>query len=56
MKERGFTMFPYLDDHIVVSERHQAEQAFTTLHCLIEELGLLVNKDKYVPPLRSLMR
>ena len=50
VKEKGHMVFPYLDDQRLVSECHQAKQAFDTLHNLIEELGLPINKDKYVPP------
>ena len=40
MKKKGFDVFAYIDDFMIVSPKHKAEQAFCTLYDLLMELGL----------------
>ena len=50
MKQQGHKMFPYIDGYILVTSEDQAEEAFTYLSRLLDELGLPMNSDKKTPP------
>ena len=50
MKVKGFTIFPYLDDYILVAEEDVVEQGFQALCTLMQELGLPMNMDKLTAP------
>ena len=50
MKQQGHKMFPYIDDYILVTLEDQADEAFTYLSRLLDELGLPMNSDKKTPP------
>ena len=54
MKQKGFDVFAYVDDFMIVSPKHKAHLAFRTLYDLLTELGLPINPDKCNPPQRSL--
>ena len=54
MKQKGFDVFAYIDDFMIVSPKHKAEQAFVTLCDLLMELGLPINPDKCNPPSKVL--
>ena len=50
MHSKRFRLFGYLDDYILVTEKHEADSAFKQLFALIQELGLEINFDKVVSP------
>ena len=50
MREKGFQVFAYIDNFILVNPKHKAKKAFDTLYDLLTELGLPMNEDKTVPP------
>ena len=50
MNQKGFQVFAYIDDFILVNPKHKAREAFDTLYNLLTELGLPMNEDKTVPP------
>ena len=50
MAQRGFTMFPYLDDYVIVSEREDSLVAFHYLRKVLSELNLPINPKKICPP------
>ena len=54
MKKKGFDVFAYIDDFIIVSPKHKAHLAFHALHDLLLELGLPINPAKCEPPQKSL--
>ena len=39
MEQQGHKMFPYIDDYIIVTSEAQADEAFTYLSQVLEELG-----------------
>ena len=51
MAQKGYHMFAYIDDYILVNEIGDAEQAFDNLIHLLNELGIPINQDKLPPPL-----
>ena len=51
MSQKGYHMFAYIDDYILVNEIGDAEQAFDSLVDLLNELGVPINQDKRSPPL-----
>ena len=56
MKCKGFLqVFAYIDDFVLVNRKHKAREAFDTLHDLLGELGLPMNEDKTVPPMKAHM-
>ena len=54
MAKRGYKMFPYIDDYILVTHRANADDAFQYLVYLLTDLGLPMNPDKLCPPTTSL--
>ena len=54
MAKRGYKMFPYIDDYILVTHRDNADDAFQYLVYLLTDLGLPMNPDKLCPPTTSL--
>ena len=48
MKKKGFQVFAYIDDFILVNPKHKAREAFDMLYNLVTELGLPMNEDKTV--------
>ena len=55
MKKKGFDVFAYIDDFIIVSPKHKAHLAFHALHDLLSELGLPINPAKCDPPSKVLI-
>ena len=55
MKKKGFDVFAYIDDFIIVSPKHKAHVAFHALHDLLVELGLPINPAKCDPPSKVLI-
>ena len=55
MKRKGFKIFAYIDDFILINHKSKAKQAFDTLTDLLQELGLPMNNDKRTPPTRTLI-
>ena len=53
MSQKGYHMFAYIDDYILVNESGDAEQAFDSLVDLLNELGVPINQDNCSPPVRS---
>ena len=49
MKQKGFDVFAYIDDFMIVSPKHKAEMAFHALYDLVTELGLPINPGKCNP-------
>ena len=49
MAQKGYHMFAYIDDYILVNEIGDAEQAFDSLVDLLNELGVPINQDKLSP-------
>ena len=47
-------MFGYLDDHVLVSDKTNAEVAFRALYDLLLELGLPINPKKVCPPAKCM--
>ena len=47
MAQKGYHMFAYIDDYILVNETE--EQAFDSLVNLLNELGVPINPDKLSP-------
>ena len=54
MAKKGYKMFPYIDDYILVTHRDKADDAFQYLVHLLTDLGLPMNPDKLCPPTTSL--
>ena len=54
MAKKGYKMFPYIDDYMLVTHKDQANDAFQYLIHLLTELGLPINPDKLCPPSDSL--
>ena len=53
MKQKGFQVFAYIADFILVNNKHKARKPFDTLYNLFTELGLPMNEDKTVPLLKN---
>ena len=49
MAQKGYHMFAYIDDYILVNEIGDAEQAFDSLVNLLNKLGVPINQDKLSP-------
>ena len=50
MAQKGYQMFAYIDDYILVNDIGDAGQAFDSLIHLLNELGIPINQDKLPPP------
>ena len=55
MKRKGFKIFAYIDNFILINHKSKAKQVFDTLTDLWQELGLPMNNDKRTPPTRTLI-
>ena len=53
MKCKGFKVFVYINDFILVNPKHKVREAFDTLYDLLKEQGLHMNEDKTFPLLDS---
>ena len=53
MTQKGYHMFAYIDDYILVNEIGDAEQAFDSHIHLLNELSIPINQDKLSPLVRS---
>ena len=54
MAQEGCKVLAYVDDFLVVAERHMAEKFYNRLSELFTELGLPMNLDKKTPPAKCL--
>ena len=54
MAQEGCKVLAYVDDFLVVAERHRAEKFYNRLSDLFTELGLPMNLDKKTPPAKCL--
>ena len=54
MAQEGCKVLAYVDDFLVVAERHMALAFYNRLSNLFTELGLPMNLDKRTPPAKSL--
>ena len=54
MAQKGYHMFAYINDYIVVNDIGDAEQAFDSLIHLLNELGIPINQDKLSTPCEKL--
>ena len=54
MKAKGYKMFPYIDDYILVASEEVADTAFHYLLDVLVKLGLPMNSDKRTPPTKAI--
>ena len=54
MAQEGCKVLTYVDDFLVVAERHMAQKFYNRLSDLFIELGLPMNIDKRTPPSKVL--
>ena len=54
MKKLGVNIHCYIDDHVVVATRHEAEQYFNQLCDLLKELSLPINQENLPLPTKRL--
>ena len=54
MAKEGIRLHCYIDDYIAVVPKSKAQQAFTRLCELLEELGITINCEKLTPPMKRL--